>query len=157
MAEAVANEWIEQVLAEHRHLRTVEADMQEFLGGPRPRLGGKDAQAWAAELAMRILHLHDELLRHFSFEEDSDIVEDLTIRHPEAGREIQEVLAEHPMMLSEIRRIITDLLRYSEGKNPEDPHLRRRISSLLESLDEHERNETRLIQRLEYRDFGTGD
>ena len=157
MVEAVANEWMEQILAEHRQLRTTVADLREYLDGPRPRPGEKGSHTWAARLSERILHLHDELVRHFRFEEDTDVVEELTISHPEAAHEIQEVLDQHPVILRGIRQITTDILTYSEGKRPEDPHLRQRILSLLESLSEHEQRETHLIQRLEYREFGTGE
>ena len=157
MVEAVANEWMEQLLAEHRQLRTTVAELQEYLDRPRPRPGEKGSHTWAAKLSERILHLHDELVRHFRFEEEADMVEDLTVSHPEAACEIQEVLAQHPVMLRGIRQITADVLTYSEGRRPEDPRLRQRILSLLESFSEHEQRETRLIQRLEYREFGTGD
>ena len=157
MVEAVAQNWLEQILVEHRHLRALEVELKEFLDQPRPRLGEKGAHTWAAELSQRILNLHDVLLRHFRFEERADIVEDLTLHHPEAGKEIEGVLGEHPTMLGELRTILSDLLTYSEGVRPEQPRLRRRVSALLQTLEAHEQHENRLIQRLEYRDLGTAD
>ena len=157
MVEAVSKGWIEQVLAEHRYLREAVDDTREFLDLPRPGLGAKGSHTWAVELSQRLVHLHDELFRHFRFEEKAGVIEDLTLRHPEAARELEEVLGEHPEMLREIRRITSDVLAYSDGERPEDPRLRRRIADLLEALSKHEEHETHLIQRLEYRDFGTGD
>ena len=85
------------------------------------------------------------------------MAEELTLAHPSASDRIANVLGEHPEILSAARQITGDLLHYSEGEDPSDPHLRRRIIELLDHLAEHERNETDLIQRLEYRELGDGD
>lgn len=157
MVQAVSEEWMEQVLAEHRYLREAVDETQEFLDSPRPSVGEKGSHTWAVELSQRLVHLHDELFRHFRFEEQAGVIEDLTVHHPEAARELSIVLGEHPEMLREIRQITSDVLAYSDGEKPENPRLRRRVGTLLETLRKHEHHETHLIQRLEYRDIGVAD
>ena len=49
------------------------------------------------------------------------------------------------------------LCEYSEGSPAEDPHLRQRVTAVLDRLGAHEVAETDLMQRVEYRDLGTGD
>ncbi len=85
------------------------------------------------------------------------MVEELTVRHPRAQHALDEILTDHPAILGRLREILTGSLVYSEGKSPSDARLRRRITDLLDFLGKHEREETALIQSLEYRDFGGGD
>ena len=85
------------------------------------------------------------------------MVEELSLGHPEAIPKIEKVVNEHPQMLKELRDIMTDALTYSEGTIPIDERLRHRVTGLLDHLEEHEHEETNLIQRLEYRDLGVGD
>jgi hypothetical protein len=157
MPEVKTDQWVAQVLDEHRHLREVIAELKSFLEAPRPEIGVKGAHTWSSELSQRLVKLHDELFRHFRFEENSGMVEDLSIAHPRFADRIDKVVAEHPQMLKAVRAIMTDALCYSEGECPEDPELRRRILAVLEQLHEHERQETDLIQRAEYRDTGAAD
>jgi cobalamin biosynthesis Mg chelatase CobN len=157
MPEVKTDQWVAQVLDEHRHLREVIAELKSFLEAPRPEIGVKGAHTWSSELSQRLVKLHDELFRHFRFEENSGMVEDLSIAHPRFADRIDKVVSEHPQMLKAVRTIMTDALSYSEGEKPEDPQLRRRILAVLDQLAEHERQETDLIQRAEYRDTGAAD
>ncbi len=85
------------------------------------------------------------------------MVEELERRHPEQTRAIEELVGEHPEMLGHVRCILGDTLAYSEGLAPAEPELRRRLNRLLERLERHEREETHLMQRVEYLDVGVGD
>lgn len=157
MPEVKTEEWIDQVLDEHRELREALARLRGFLEGPRPEVGQKGAHRWSSELSSQLVTLHDKLFRHFRYEDDSGMVETLTQRHPRATRRIEELSDEHPAMLQEIRNLTFELLAYSEGRPRGDTAFRRRLTTLLDQLDRHERDETDLIQRLEYRDLGAGD
>ena len=157
MPEVITDEWAAQVLEEHEHLRELIADLKSFLEAPRPKVGEKGAHTWSSELSSRLVKLHDELFRHFRFEEEGGMVEDLTLAHPRFSDRIEDVVAEHPRMLKAVRDIMVDALAYSEGEKPEDPQLRRRVLTVLDELHEHEKKETDLIQRAEYRDTGAAD
>ena len=77
--------------------------------------------------------------------------------HPEAAGKLKEVLNEHPDMLRRLRRIVADVLSYSEGSDPEDPRIRRRVTEFLDDVHRHEQEENHLFQRIEYRDLAAAD
>lgn len=157
MVEAATEQWTEEVLEQHRELNQMVSDLRLFLLQPRPDVGQKGCHVWAAELAARLVTLHDSLFRHFRFEEEGGMVEDVALRHPRASDAIDGIVAEHPVMLRELRRLMTATLTYSEGHSPEDPTLRGRVGKLLDCLEKHERNETELLQCLESQDLGAMD
>ena len=157
MTEAVTQSWVESVLEQHHHLNAVVGELEDFLDTPRPDSGEKGSHTWAVEISQRLLSLHDELFRHFRFEEQTGMMEEILENHPEAASKLQEILEEHPEMLRNLRRIVSDVLSYSEGVSPENPQIRRRISSLLEVFHHHEEEENHLFQRIEYRDMGAAD
>ena len=157
MTTVVSQEWIEEVLEEHKRLRVMIAEIRQILSQPRPDAGQPGAHSWAADLSVRLVKLHDELFRHFRFEESMGLVEDVIERHPRAMARLEAVVGQHPEMLRNLRSIMTDALTYSEGKMPEDPRLRLRTLDLLDDLHRHEQEETDLFQRLEYRDHGAMD
>ena len=151
------NTWARQVAAEHRELRAKVAQLREFLNAPRPEASRRGAHTWATELSSRLSTLHDELFRHFRLEDESNMVEDISSSHPRASYEINRIVDEHPRMLEEARQLIGLTLTYSTAQAPMDVQLRRRVTDLLDWLEKHEREETDLIQRLEYRDTGAAD
>lgn len=157
MPEVMTDQWATQVMEEHRELRHRVDDLRAYLDRPRPEVGELGAHRWATGLSRMLLDLHDQLVRHFRFEEQGGMVEDLQTRFPRASSELEEILDDHPAMLSSLRELVTCTLIYSEGRTPSDAQLRRRVGQLLEHLSRHERNETALIQRLEYRDIPAGD
>lgn len=157
MTETATQSWVESVLEQHRHLQTVVAGLEDFLNTPRPDTGEKGSHTWAVAISLRLLSLHDELFRHFRFEEEAGVMEEILENHPEAANKLVEVLGEHPAMLSDLRRIVSDVLSYSVGVDPKDPQIRKRIAGLLEVYHHHEQEENHLFQRIEYRDVGAAD
>ena len=157
MTDTVTRSRVETVLEQHRHLQDVVRDLESFLDTPRPDTGEKGSHSWAVELSQRLLSLHDELFRHFRFEEDVETMEEILETHPEAAPKLEEVLDEHPMMLRNLRRLVADVLTYSEGVSPKDPKIRRRITELIDVFRHHEEEENHLFQRIEYRDLAAAD
>ncbi|MDH3402357.1 MAG: hemerythrin domain-containing protein [Acidobacteriota bacterium] len=157
MPEVLTNTWARQVMAEHRELRADVARLREFLNAPRPAASRAGAHSWAAELSSRLSALHDKLFRHFRLEEEGGMVEEVSTAHPRAAGEITRIVADHPRMLQETRELVGLTLDYSAARTPIDVPLRRRVTALLDWLEEHERDETDLIQRVEYRDTAAAD
>jgi uncharacterized protein (UPF0335 family) len=148
---------MDKVLEEHRQLRQMISDLAGFLQQPRPAIGQQGAHAWGAEMAHRLVTLHDALFRHFRYEEESGMAEDITIRHPRRSVEIERLIGEHPQMLSEIKELMTEALDYSEGHLLDDPALRTRLQTVLDHLNEHERAETDLVERAAFQETGGRD
>lgn len=157
MPEVLTDSWARQVLDEHRELRLKVKTLREYICEPRPEVGEKGAHSWAANLASQLVNLHDELVRHFRFEDESGMVEDVSLAHPEAAMRVEDLISEHPRMLDELRRLMAEALDYSEGHPNEDSALRRGVCALLDRLERHERDENDLILKLETRDLGTKD
>ena len=157
MTETVTQSWVETVLEQHRHLHSVEADLKKFLFASRPEAREKGSHTWAVELSQRLLSLHDELFRHFRFEEDPGVKEEVLVNHPEVTGRFNEILSEHSDILGRLRGITSDVLSYSEGLSPQDARIRRRVTNLLEDLSHHEEEENHLFQRIEYRDLAAAD
>lgn len=157
MIETKSDNWMETVLEEHRQLRQMIAELREFLRQPRPVAGEPGAHTWASDLAQWLVKLHDGLFRHFRYEEQSGMAEDITIRHPRTSSEVDRLMGEHPQMLADVRTLMAEALDYSEGHDLEDPALRMRVEKVLDQLVEHECAETKLIQLSELLEVGVGD
>ncbi len=157
MPEVMTDTWARQVMEEHRELRAKTARLREFLDEPRPEVLEPGAHTWATELSSQLTILHDELFRHFRLEDECGMVEDVSTAHPRAAREIERIVDEHPQMLEEARELVGMALSYSAAQAPIDIPLRRRVTALLDWLEKHEREETDLIQRVEYRDACASD
>jgi len=78
-------------------------------------------------------------------------------RFPRALPAINTLRTEHGRILQDLNSILSAAMTYSQGEIPENPHLRRWTSALLERLSHHESEETELMQSLIYRDLGQGD
>ena len=157
MIDTKTDNWMEAVLEEHRQLRAMIAEIRDFLRQPRPVVGEQGAHTWASELAQWMVKLHDGLFRHFRYEEESGMAEDITLRHPRTASEVDRLMAEHPQMLADIRQLMAEALDYSEGHTLENPALRKRVEEVLDTLVEHECAETKLIQLSELLEVGVGD
>ncbi len=151
------HEWIEKVLEEHRQLNARVADLRVFLEAPRPEVGRKGAHSWSTDLTGRLVKLHDALYRHFQEEEEGGMMEELMEAHPRATGAVESLVHDHGQILRDLRRCTTGAMEYSDGVEPKNPALRRRIVDILDCLRQHEIEETDLIQRLEYEMVGTGD
>ena len=157
MPEPTPHEWMEQILAEHRQLETSIANLRGFLQAPRPEIGEEGWRRWSARLSRDLVELHHLLVRHFRFEEDGGMMTDLSRKHPRANRWVEDLVGEHGEMLQQIRSITSAVMSYGEGRQPKEPALRRRLTTLFDRLHHHDRTETELIQRLEYEELGSGD
>lgn len=157
MVDVQAGAWVDQVVREHEELRALLRELRAFLGEPRPEIGTKGFHTWAANLSKQLAVLHDKLFRHFRYEEQGGMMPELASRYPRAVAKIESMLGEHASMLKEVRELMMETLRYSEGKRPRDERLRKRLTGLLDFLARHEEDENELIQGLIYQDIGDVD
>ena len=156
--QATATEtWRQKILDEHRELEEKILELRSTLRKPRPELGTAGSHVWASEVSRKLVDLHDQLCRHFRYEEESGMMEDLMKRHPRASGQVDELRAEHSEMLAESRELVALLMAYSEDSKSAGVGLRRRLGALLDLLGQHERHENSLIMDLAYSDLGLGD
>ena len=157
MPEQTHHQWMQQILEEHRQLEASIAAMQKFLEQPRPDISDNAARDWSAQLSKDLVELHHLLVRHFRYEEDGGMMTDIAERHPRADRWVDDLVDEHRELLHDIRSITESVMFYEEGREPENPAIRRRLGELFDKLHKHDQMETELIQRLEYEELGSGD
>ncbi len=155
--ETKARQWMQQVLEEHRQLQAAITAMRGFLEQPRPDIGDDAARGWSARLSKDLVELHHLLVRHFRFEEDGGMMTDLSEKHPRADRWVDDLIDEHRDLLHDVRAITEAVMFYEEGRQPENPAIRRRLNELFDRLHSHDKTETDLIQRLEYQELGSGE
>ena len=155
--ETTSRQWIREVLAEHRQLEASIGAMRGFLEEPRPAISDEAAREWSARLSRDLVELHHLLVRHFRHEEDGGMMTDLSAKHPRADRWVDDLVEEHHELLHDVRSITEEVMFYGEGRQPENPAIRRRLNELFDRLHKHDQAETELIQRLEYEELGSGE
>lgn len=148
---------LDKIVGEHQELRNLTATLKTFLDAPRPEIGVPGAHAWATELAEQLLRLHDKVFRHFRYEESSGVLEDIVRETPQAAAAVDVLRRDHDRMLADLRALLGAAMVYSEAKSPEDPRLRRWTLSILSHLEQHESEETHLMQKAFCLDLGLGD
>ena len=151
-----SHQWMQQILAEHRQLEASIDAMRQFLEQPRPDIGADEARDWSAQLSKNLVELHHLLVRHFRFEEDGGMMTDVAKKHPRAEHWVDDLVDEHRSLLHDVRSITEAVMFYEEGREPENPRIRRRLNELFDRLHSHDQMETELIQRLEYEELGSG-
>jgi hypothetical protein len=106
--------------------------------------------AWLAVLCLELVDLTDVLASHFEAEETDDALAEALERRPDLVRRVRRLAEQHRGMLRAL-----DGVRMTLGELPLQ-HVAARILSLLERLEEHEREETELLQVLYLEDEGQG-
>ena len=148
---------IDAIVGEHRELRKMIAALRTFLAAPRPEIGAPGAHHWATDLAEHLLRLHDNVFRHFRHEESSGVLEEIGRENPQSAAAVEVLLRDHDRMLADLRALLLATMVYSEAKSPEDSRLRRWTLSILSHLEQHEHEETELMQKAFCLDLGLGD
>ena len=149
--------WVKHMLEEHAELRGILAATREFLENPRPDPGETGFHRWATAMSKQLVELYDGLFRHFREEENCGVFEDLARRYPRASARVERYQKQHECLLADLRELMTEVMEYSAGHAPDDPRLRRKLDDVLNRVEDHERGETDLMQRMLYNDIGEGD
>jgi len=145
---------IDTIIGEHKELRNLIASLRTFLEASRPEIGMPGAHTWATEFAERLVKLHDKIFRHFRNEERCGVLEEIERANPAAAAALDGLARDHDRMLADLRALLGAAMVYSEAKPLEDVRLRRWALSILTHLEEHEHEETDLMQETFCRDLG---
>ena len=148
---------IHTIAAEHQELRKMIAALKMFLEAPRPEIGAPGAHTRAADYAEHLLKLHDKAFRHFRLEESLGVLEEIGCANPQAATAFERLSRDHDRMLADLRALLGAAMVYSEAKSPENSRLRRWALSILAHLEQHEHEETELLQKTFCLDLGLGD
>jgi hypothetical protein len=146
-----------EIAARHGELKVQIRELNTYLEYPRPDVEDTSAHTWATDLTGRLVEFQNSLFHHFRGEERSGLMEEMIQRFPQALPAITTLRTEHGRILQDLNSILSAAMTYSQGQMPENPHIRRWTSSLLDRLSHHENEETELMQGLIYQDLGQGD
>jgi hemerythrin len=146
-----------EVAARHGELKVQIRELSTYLENPRPDVTDTTARTWATDLTGRLVEFQNSLFHHFRGEERSGLMEEMGQRFPHAVPAITTLRTEHGRILQDLNSILSAAMTYSQGETPDNPHIRRWTSSLLDRLSHHEHEETELMQNLIYQDLGQGD
>ena len=157
MEDQSTDRWRKKVAEEHRLLHQSMAGLRSTLRRLEPATDELGPPAWAADLSRQLVEFHDLLGRHFRFEEKGGMMEDLMESEPRSTGQVHELIEEHAAVLDENRSLIALLLSDFEDAPAVCEDVRRRLSSMLDLLSEHERKENALVMDLALDDLGSGD
>lgn len=143
-----------KISRERHELRATIEEIRGYLQRPRPEPGSDKALTWASSLSGLLVQLHDQTSRMFRDEERMGLHPRLIEQYPHAAHEISALRTEHDRILCDFRMILGAAMIYTEGKQPENPQLRRWTESTIDRLFEHDHEETDLVARLALQDLG---
>ncbi|NBX28896.1 hemerythrin domain-containing protein [bacterium] len=128
------------ILAQHRELHDQLVTARAALAVPSP--AGR-ANVTAARAVLR--GLSDYLHRHFAQEERGGFLEESLARMPRLSPAVKALLAEHPVLLGELDRLIETVA--AADRSPAAWHQAGRdFACFADHLTAHERNENAVVQ-----------
>jgi len=136
------------ILAQHRELYDQLVAVRVALAIPAP------ADRSAVQAARKALRgLQDYLHRHFAQEETGGFLEESITRMPRLSPAVKAVLAEHPVLLGELDRLIETVA--AADISPLSWHQAGRdFDCFADHLSAHERNENAVVQEGYNEDLG---
>jgi chromosome segregation ATPase len=111
------------------------------------------SQAGVLDLCDRLGAVRDHVANHFRLEEQNGYMDVVAKRQPRLNRAIRQLAEEHAGLLQSLDDIIAEAIRTTAV----DDRLRKRITTWLESVHNHEDRENRLIEDAFELDIGTND
>ncbi len=136
------------ILAQHRELHDQLVGARAALAVPTPVAR---ADVVAARAALR--GLHDHLHRHFVQEECGGFLEESRTRMPRLSPAVKAVLAEHPVLLAELDRLI-ETVAAADISPLAWQQAGRDFECFADHLTAHERNENAVVQEGYNEDLG---
>lgn len=137
----------ERVLQEHQCLK-------ELLGKIDRALTEKDVSIDA--VSDLLAQFGDQLVRHFSTEEDGGYFAEALIQSPRLVARANELMAQHPKMCTKVRDLVVEL-DHLQPKQDWWQETRKRFDAFREELLIHEQREDRLLQEAYNQDLGAND
>jgi hypothetical protein len=138
--------YIDHLVAEHRRLHGVLRHLRKSL----VYAVGPDEAPSFADTVRILVSLRDELARHFAQEEAGGCLDEAVSHRPQLSSEARRIEAEHPELLAEIDRLISQA-RQIEPTPVNQFALQREFERLFDRISAHEKSETELLRQ----GFGT--
>ena len=144
------------ILQEHRELHALLRSTREAIKHDSPPASASSRSAGAQRIAAALTALRDHLAEHFQLEENGGFLEESLARLPRLASEAKQVLAEHPGLLEEADRLIT---QSSRGDIPANgwASLCHDVDQFATRLLDHERRENSVVQQGYNEDLGLTD
>ena len=138
--------YIDHLVAEHRRLHSTLRQVRSSL----VYAVCPDETASFTEVTRILVGLRDELARHFAQEEEGGYLDEAVSHCPKLSAEAKRIEAEHPELLAEVDRLISQT-RQLEPTPVNQFALQREFEDLFHRIRAHEKSESELLRQ----GFGT--
>lgn len=140
-----------QIEKEHQCLKR---DMGEIHREVMMDIRNEDFQDWRLEFMWRLRDFRNHLLKHFDLEEEGGFMNEILTEKPEAMGQVKRLEAEHDDILASLDTILRDLKIMQKKEIEKLQDIRKRVVTLISSIQAHESAENELIQSVYYREYG---
>ena len=116
-----------------------------------------DSGRWVGQMIDQLPVLAKTMRDQFEEEEGGKLYSEISRRRPQVAARLEDLKGEHPVMLTEIDKIIDVVNGMRDAELNELGELNARIQLLVARLRRHETAENELIYDVYWNDIGAGD
>jgi len=140
-----------QVEEEHKG---INQDIGEIKLAVMQEVSPEDFANWRLEFIWQLRDFKNRLLRHFDLEEEGGFMKDVLSAAPESQPKVRELKAEHRQFSKSLEKIIDTLKAMHKKDSEKLEQTRIDLNEILATLQKHEEEEHRLLQRTYFREYG---
>ncbi len=109
---------------------------------------------WRLEFICQLRGFKKRLLRHFDLEEEGGFMQDVLSAAPESQPRVSVLKAEHRQFSKSLEKIMDSLKAMHKKDSEKLEQTRIDLNEILATLQKHEEEEHRLLQRTCFREYG---
>jgi len=140
-----------QVEEEHKG---INQDIGEIKLAVMKEVSPEDFANWRLEFIWQLRDFKNRLLRHFDLEEEGGFMKDVLSAAPESQPKVSELKAEHRQFSKSLEKIMHTLKAMHKKDSEKLEQTRIELDEIIATLQKHEEEEHRLLQRTYFREYG---
>ncbi|RLB47521.1 MAG: hypothetical protein DRJ42_25235 [Deltaproteobacteria bacterium] len=137
----------EEILEDHRHVRASLEDLEKHIGQETA-----DEGPWRDHLKGLLSDFEERLKKHFKFEEEGGLFEQLKEEAPRLANRVDKIFADHPAILAQLQKLSGGLSTGPSGMSMSV--LIEETSKLITHVREHEAEENDIMMGALWDDVG---
>ena len=143
-----------RIRAEHERVMKEVREIRAIIGADTP---AERFPEWRLGLLQLLGDLANDLLKHFSLEEEGGFIREVLSRAPQKAQIVQRLQREHAEITRRLNKVVMDVEAVRQGNESGVLDIRRRTTAVLSLLDAHEAAEASLSQETYLQDEGGPD
>jgi hypothetical protein len=144
--------FIKKIESEHKLLHNDLANIKVAL---KSWIESDDLLIWKIEFVWQMREFMHSLFKHFDFEEDSGVFDQITYQNAKNVNYGKIIRSEHKQILKKVNKILSGLKKNKEVKSQKLKALESEILDLIAIITKHENTEIEVIHSI-YNREGTG-